>query len=75
MGPIFNFRISFCPGSKNGMEDALSHCFAIPEPEGVPGYIFPTSLIAAPIEWDLDEEIAQETQTHFAPQGCPPGRT
>lgn len=32
-----------------------------------------TSLFAAPLEWDIDEDIAHEARSHLTPQGCPPG--
>lgn len=67
----FNFSIFFRPGSKNGKADVLSHQFTIPEPEEDPGYILAASLVAASIEWDLDEVIAQETRSYRG-AGLPP---
>lgn len=68
----FNFHISFRPGS--GKADDLLGRFPASEPVEDPPAILLASLIAAPIEWDLHEEITQETRSQSVPQGCPPQR-
>ncbi|XDV44694.1 hypothetical protein PO909_012935 [Leuciscus waleckii] len=71
----FNFTVSYRPGSKNIKADSLSQLYqpdSIPAP---PETILPPAVIVSPIQWSLDDHIAEATLAEPAPPGGPEGRT
>uniref|UniRef100_A0A9J7WUR7 Gypsy retrotransposon integrase-like protein 1 n=1 Tax=Cyprinus carpio carpio TaxID=630221 RepID=A0A9J7WUR7_CYPCA len=70
----FNFKITFRPGSKNGKADALSRQFDSNDECSEPVPILPSSLIVAPVQWDIITEISASQQRHPAPPECPGDR-
>ncbi|KAG1954691.1 retrotransposable element [Pimephales promelas] len=60
----FNFKVTYRPGPKNTKADALS----------LPETILPPAVVISPIQWSLDDYIAEATQSEPAPPGGPEGR-
>lgn len=50
-------------------------CFASGEPSEEPKTILPHEIILSPIQWSLDNCIAEATTTEPAPMGCPVTKT
>ncbi|KAL0162309.1 hypothetical protein M9458_041705, partial [Cirrhinus mrigala] len=67
----FNFKVTYCPGSKNVSADALSRQFSSDCPSE-PEPIIPSNLIVSPILWEQDDYIQQATLQEPAPLECPP---
>ncbi|KAL0148230.1 hypothetical protein M9458_056462 [Cirrhinus mrigala] len=59
----FQFTVMYRPGSKNNKADALSR-----QP------ILPSSIIIAPVTWDIVEELQREQQHDPTPNNCPPNK-
>ncbi|KAL0150648.1 hypothetical protein M9458_054065, partial [Cirrhinus mrigala] len=70
----FNFRITCRPGSKNGKADALSRLYDTHLQATTPESIIPSTLIVAPIRWDIMTEITEAQATDPVPVECPPDR-
>ncbi|KAL0173711.1 hypothetical protein M9458_029679 [Cirrhinus mrigala] len=68
----FHFTVTYRPGSKNSKADALSRRYDPPKPEYTVEPIINPSLIVAPINWDIMEEIQQSVIHEPAPEDCPP---
>ncbi|KAI2663984.1 Transposon Tf2-8 polyprotein [Labeo rohita] len=69
----FDFKITYCPGSKNVSVDALCCQFSSDYPSE-PEPIIPSNLIVSPILWDQDVNIRQATLHEPAPPECPEGK-
>ncbi len=66
----FDFHVTYRPGSKNGKADALLRQFDFAMSSKVPNEpVIPTSLILAPVQWDIITEItdaqANDPQNHL----------
>lgn len=70
----FIFIILYRPGSKNVRADALSRFHTPDEIPDQPEPVLPSSLIVSPIQWDIEEQIAEATLSEPALPGCPAGR-
>lgn len=71
----FNFQITYRPGSKNGKADDLSRLHEkdqadSSEPEGVVA----SSIILAPIQWDIITELNNCNAAEPPPPSCPADR-
>lgn len=64
--------VTYRPGSKNIKVDTLSrqHEFALSPPTNEP--ILLSTLILAPVQWDLMTEIADAQSSESPPPDCPP---
>ncbi|XDV26708.1 hypothetical protein PO909_030346 [Leuciscus waleckii] len=71
----FNFKITYRPGSKNGKADALSRQFDGTFDPAKPESILPSTLIVAPVQWDIMSEISAAQRDLPTPPECPPDRT
>ncbi|KAL0153251.1 hypothetical protein M9458_051426 [Cirrhinus mrigala] len=69
----FNFTITYRPGSKNTVTDALSRQYS-PDLPIEPETILPSDLIVSPIQWELDLNIQNATLQEPAPPDCPEGK-
>ncbi|KAI2661104.1 Transposon Tf2-9 polyprotein [Labeo rohita] len=69
----FNFKIIYCPGSKNVKTDALSHQFSVASPVE-PEPIIPPDVIVSPIICNMDKNIHNPTLQEPAPLECPEGK-
>ncbi|KAI2660027.1 Transposon Tf2-6 polyprotein [Labeo rohita] len=67
----FNFQVTYRPGSQNTKADALSRIHEPGQPAKTPEPVLPTSIIPAPVAWDIMTEIA-EAQTQDPPTGGMP---
>ncbi|KAL0173707.1 hypothetical protein M9458_029675, partial [Cirrhinus mrigala] len=67
----FNFTISYRPGSQNTKADALSHVHEPDQASSPPETILPTSVIVAPVTWDLMTEITEAQTQDPPPANCP----
>ncbi|KAL0150983.1 hypothetical protein M9458_053710 [Cirrhinus mrigala] len=68
----FNF-ITYRPGSKNTVADALSRQYS-PDLPTEPETILPSDLIVSPIQWELDLNIQNATLQEPTPPDCPEGK-
>ncbi len=71
----FQFIVTYRPGSKNAKADAVSHQFESTLQPLSPDPILPTTLIVAPVQWDVMTKIAETQGTDPIPTECPPNRT
>ncbi|KAL0177175.1 hypothetical protein M9458_026069, partial [Cirrhinus mrigala] len=69
----FNFTITYRPGSKNTVADALSRQYS-PDLPTEPETILPSDLIVSPIQWELDLDIQNATLQEPALPDCPEGK-
>ncbi|KAL0173534.1 hypothetical protein M9458_029502, partial [Cirrhinus mrigala] len=69
----FNFTITYRPGSKNTVADALSRQYS-PDLPTEPETILPSDLIVSPIQWKLDLDIQNATLQEPALPDCPEGK-
>ncbi|KAL0179865.1 hypothetical protein M9458_025307, partial [Cirrhinus mrigala] len=67
----FNFTISYRPGSQNTKADALSRVHEPDQASSPPETILLTSVIIAPITWDLTTEITDAQTQDPPPANCP----
>ena len=56
---LFNFTISYCPGSKNVKLDALSHHYSPAATLSDPETILPTSCLAAALIWGIENQARE----------------
>uniref|UniRef100_A0A3B1IBQ3 Gypsy retrotransposon integrase-like protein 1 n=1 Tax=Astyanax mexicanus TaxID=7994 RepID=A0A3B1IBQ3_ASTMX len=70
----FDFTVTYRPGSKNTKADALSRIHG-PEPVQKNENILPSSIVIAPIQWDIMDEVLQAQQTDPSPSTCPAEKT
>ncbi|KAK3507858.1 hypothetical protein QTP70_002081 [Hemibagrus guttatus] len=68
----FAFTVTYRPGSKNGKADALSRQFEADDEPTQPDVILPATVILAPVQWNLIEEIRRAHTNEPPPAGCPP---
>ncbi|CAM4706099.1 unnamed protein product [Leuciscus chuanchicus] len=70
----FNFTVTYRPGSKNLKADALSRLYQPESSTEINETILPPTMIVSPIQWNIDELIADATVTEPAPPGGPEGK-
>ncbi|KAI2659768.1 Transposon Tf2-6 polyprotein [Labeo rohita] len=70
----FQFTVTYRPGSKNNKADALSRRYDPPTENLPPEPILPSSIIIAPVTWDIMEELQREQQHNPTPNNCPPNK-
>uniref|UniRef100_A0A9J7ZGW9 Gypsy retrotransposon integrase-like protein 1 n=1 Tax=Cyprinus carpio carpio TaxID=630221 RepID=A0A9J7ZGW9_CYPCA len=70
----FNFSVTYRPGSKNSKADALSRIHDSANSQMRPETILPPSIIIAPIQWDIMEEIQHAQHEEPSPPECPAGK-
>ncbi|KAK3517667.1 hypothetical protein QTP70_015162 [Hemibagrus guttatus] len=68
----FAFTVTYRPGSKNFKADALSRQFEVDNEPAQPDVILPATVILAPVQWNLVEEIRRAHTNEPPPAGCPP---
>ncbi|KAI2647066.1 Transposon Tf2-6 polyprotein [Labeo rohita] len=71
----FDFVINYRPGSQNTKADALSRVHESEDATQPPETILPSSVIVAPIAWDLMTEITEAQTQDPPPADCPGDRT
>lgn len=71
----FNFRVTYRPGSQNTKADALSRLYEsdLLSPDQEP--IIPSTIILAPVQWDILTEIAEAQVIEPPPAETPPNLT
>lgn len=71
---LFNFHLSYRPGSKNTKPDALPriHC-PDPAPEE-PELILRRSCILGAVQWEVKEQVKSAVNQIPIPEDCPPNR-
>ena len=70
----FNFSLSYRPGSKNAIPDALSRLFdtdSLPKSDET---ILPGSCVIGAVSWEVEERVKRATVDLPVPVGCPPDR-
>ncbi len=70
----FQFTVTYLPGFKNTKADALARQFELTLQPLSPDPILPTTLIVAPVQWDVMTEIAETQGTDPILTECPPNR-
>ncbi|KAI2658093.1 Transposon Tf2-6 polyprotein [Labeo rohita] len=71
----FDFQVTYRPGSQNTKADALSHIHEPETPTSSSETILPTSMIVAPVVWDIMTEIQEALTQDPTPAECPDNRT
>lgn len=71
----FQFTVTSRPGSKNTKADALSRQFGsgLTPPSNEP--ILPSTIILAPVQWNIMSEITDAQQEEPSPADCPASLT
>ncbi|KAL0195094.1 hypothetical protein M9458_008666, partial [Cirrhinus mrigala] len=67
----FHFEITYRPGSQNTKADALSRIHEPDHTTTPPETILPTSVILAPVTWDIMTEITEGQAQDPPPVDCP----
>ncbi|KAL0158963.1 hypothetical protein M9458_047039, partial [Cirrhinus mrigala] len=67
----FDFVVTYRPGSQNTKADALSLMHEPDLPASSSETILPTSLIVAPVSWDIMTEISEAQAQDPTPADCP----
>ncbi|KAK3535057.1 hypothetical protein QTP70_002588 [Hemibagrus guttatus] len=70
----FHFAVNYRPGSTNSKANALSRQLESKSPPPHPDPILPTSLILAPIQWNLVDKIQRAHAEEAPPASCPPSK-
>uniref|UniRef100_A0A3B3BWV7 Gypsy retrotransposon integrase-like protein 1 n=1 Tax=Oryzias melastigma TaxID=30732 RepID=A0A3B3BWV7_ORYME len=70
----FDFQVTYRPGSKNGKADALSRLHEVNLESSEPATILPTSLVLAPVQWDIMTELSDINVANPPPPSCPADR-
>ncbi|KAL0177176.1 hypothetical protein M9458_026070, partial [Cirrhinus mrigala] len=70
-----SFTVTYRPGSQNTKADALSGLHESQESPSSNEPILSSSIIVAPVQWDITTEIAEAPLTDPPPAECPPNRT
>ncbi|KAL0190943.1 hypothetical protein M9458_013641, partial [Cirrhinus mrigala] len=71
----FHFDITYRPGSQNTKADALSRIHEPDHSATPPETIVPTSVILAPVAWDIMTEITESHAQDPPPGDCPANLT
>ncbi|KAI2661335.1 Transposon Tf2-6 polyprotein [Labeo rohita] len=71
----FRFQVSYRPGSQNTKADALSRLHESSQPTNPPEPLLPTSVIVAPVNWDIMTEISEAQAQDPPPPDCPANLT
>ncbi|KAL0199704.1 hypothetical protein M9458_002891, partial [Cirrhinus mrigala] len=71
----FHFYITYRPGSQNTKADALSRIHEPDHSATPPETIVPTSVILAPVAWDIMTEITESHAQDPPPGDCPANLT
>ncbi|KAL0164219.1 hypothetical protein M9458_039972, partial [Cirrhinus mrigala] len=67
----FDFLVTYRPGSQNTKADALSRIHEPGQPSISSEPILPTSIIVAPVAWDVMTEITEAQVLDPPPANCP----
>ncbi|KAL0150908.1 hypothetical protein M9458_053827 [Cirrhinus mrigala] len=67
----FQFQVSYRPGTQNTKADALSRIYEPGQPIASSESILPTTMIVAPVSWDIMTEIAEAQVQDPSPANCP----
>ncbi|KAL0188510.1 hypothetical protein M9458_015609, partial [Cirrhinus mrigala] len=71
----FHFQVTYRPGSQNTKADALSRVHEPGQPTNPPEPVLPTSIIVAPVAWDILTEITEAQTQDPPPAECPANLT
>lgn len=71
----FNFKVTYRPGDKNVKADSLSRLYQPESTISKPEPILPPAMLVGPIQWSLDDHIAEAIRVDPAPPGGPEGWT
>ncbi|KAI2666797.1 Transposon Tf2-6 polyprotein [Labeo rohita] len=71
----FDFQVTYRPGSQNTKADALSRIHEPETPISSSETILPSSVIVAPVVWDILTEIREAQTQDPTPAECPDNRT
>ncbi|KAI2647533.1 Transposon Tf2-6 polyprotein [Labeo rohita] len=67
----FQFQVSYRPGTQNTKADALSRIHEPGQPIVSSESILPTTMVVAPVSWDIMTEIAEAQIQDPSPANCP----
>ncbi|KAL0150452.1 hypothetical protein M9458_054269 [Cirrhinus mrigala] len=71
----FHFLVTYRPGSQNTKADALSRIHEPDHPISSSETVLPTSMIVAPVIWDIMTEISEAQAQDPTPADCPDNLT